>query len=225
MTENISPFMRFSDTFDVDKMNALRVTIVGAGGIGAPSALALAKSGVKLLRIYDFDDVSDENVGPQMYGPTHVGKKKVDVLADFLKDQAPWCEVEAVGERFEGQKLDCDIMVSAVDSLQTRKLIWRRVVQSSQKPKIVVDPRMGVEVLTVFCVEPGKDDAWYAKTLEGVAVEGRCTDKATFYTGLVAGALVSRTIRSFIANEHQTCEFTLDMRYLSAFGSTQDQKR
>ncbi len=217
--------LRFSGLFDVDAFSALRITMIGAGGIGAPSALALAKTGLKTLKIYDFDEVSEENVGPQMYGPDDIGRPKVDVLNEFLSKQAPWTNVEVCNERFEQQKVDCDILISAVDSMQVRKLIWRRVLQAKSKPKLLIDPRMGAELMTLFSVEPGEDDVWYRNSLEGDAVEATCTTKATFYTGLVAGAMVSQAVKAFVAEERINAEFSLDMRYLHVLAGSVEAKR
>lgn len=223
--ENPNYQLRFSDIIDVDRCNQLRVLIIGAGGIGAPCALALGKMGVQSLTIYDFDDVSNENCGPQMYGPNDVGRKKVDVLKEFLENQSPWSKVVTFEDAFEGQPVDYDIMVAAVDSLQTRRALYRRVLQSQKKPQLYVDPRMGAEVLTIFSVIPGKDDRWYQETLQGEAIEATCTAKATFYTGLVAGALVSQAVRAYVGDERMQAEFNFDMRNLQSFASSVDDKQ
>ena len=217
--------LRFSDIVDLDRLGELRILIIGAGGIGAPSALSLAKMGVKTLTIYDFDEVSNENIGPQMYGPADVGRPKVEVLKEFLGKQAPWTKVLAYNDRFVGQPIDCDIMIAAVDSLQVRNELWRRVLQTSEKPELYIDPRMGAEVLTIFSVIPGKDDRWYRKTLEGEAMEAVCTAKSTFYTGFTAGAFVSQVVKAHVADERTTAEFNFDMRYLQMFSADVDQKQ
>jgi len=49
--EPASPFARFRDIIPQERMAMLRVGIVGAGGIGAPCALALAKMGVHHMEI------------------------------------------------------------------------------------------------------------------------------------------------------------------------------
>ncbi len=192
-----NPFLRFSKIVDVERLNQMRVTIIGAGGIGAPAALALAKTGVSRLKICDFDRVGSENIGPQMYGPDDKGEYKVEVLQRFLKHQAPWTDVETSSEPYEGRPFDCDIVVAAVDSLQTRRVIWRGILQSKNQPTLLIDPRMAAEVLSVFCVDPKRDQQWYAHTLDGEAIRATCTAKATFYTGMVAGSMVAQVAKAY----------------------------
>ena len=58
------------------------VTIVGVGGIGAVSALCLAKMGVKYMNLYDDDVVGTENIATQLLGVSGVGKPKVQDVAE-----------------------------------------------------------------------------------------------------------------------------------------------
>lgn len=223
--ESVSPFLRFSDIVETELLAALRVTIIGAGGIGAPAALALAKTGVSQLTIYDHDVVGDENLGPQMYGPGTVGQPKVVALRRFLKAQAPWTEVVGRRELYTGEPLDADVVIAAVDSLTARQHIWTGA-QASEATQLVVDPRMGAEVLTLLLPQPTGvgDEDWYAETLEGPAVEGTCTAKATFYTGLIAGGFCAQALKAFVGGELDMAEYTLDMRYLQFFSFTRDEK-
>src|SRR4029077_10640637 len=56
-----------------------KVLIVGAGGLGSPSALYLAAAGVGTLGIVDFDVVEASNLQRQVIHSTErLGTKKVD---------------------------------------------------------------------------------------------------------------------------------------------------
>lgn len=221
--EYISPFLRFSSIVPGELMGMLKVTIIGAGGIGAPAALCLAKTGVSVLEIFDFDAVGPENTGPQMYGPTMVGHPKVMALRRFLRQQAPWTEVAVRRERYEGAPFDSDIVIAAVDSLSARKVIWEGV-QQSESVKLLVDPRMGAEILSVYSVVPHQDGVWYEQTLEGKPMAATCTAKATFYTGMVAGAMCAQALKAFVCNERTLVEYNIDLRYLGLMGMTQEQQ-
>jgi molybdopterin/thiamine biosynthesis adenylyltransferase len=222
-TEFTSPFLRFSSIIPGELMGMLKVTIIGAGGIGAPAALCLAKSGVSTLEIFDHDDVGAENTGPQMYGPGMVGQPKVMALRRFLRQQAPWTEVSARRERYDGGPIDADVVIAAVDSLSVRRVIWEGV-KESPSVKLLVDPRMGAEILSVHSVIPHQDGPWYAATLEGKAVAAACTAKATFYTGLIAGAMCAQALKAFLCNERNLVECHLDLRFLGMLGMTQEQQ-
>ena len=220
-----NPFVRFADVMPLERIAPLRIAIIGAGGIGVPAALCLAKMGVQSLHIWDMDRVGPENVGPQMYGKRVVNRPKTVALGTFLKDQADWCDLSMHNEMFreqEGFFDDFDVVVSAVDSLEVRKEIWQSIRKDSRA--LLVDPRMGAEVLTVFSVIPADDELWYPATLEGEAIEEQCTAKATFHNGLVAGAMVAQAVKAWVMNERDFVEVTFDMRFLNLLQATGEQK-
>jgi hypothetical protein len=171
------------------------------------------------------DEVNPENVGPQMYGKRVVGRPKTLALGQFLKDQADWCNVTLHNELFEKKERafdDFDVVVSAVDSLEVRKEIWESVDHEGRQ--LLVDPRMGAEVLTVYSIIPLEDRSWYPQTMEGEAIEFPCTAKATFHNGLVAGAMVAQAVKAWVVNERVFGETTLDLRFLQMFCATPEQK-
>ena len=48
------------------KLNASKVLIIGAGGLGSPAALYLTAAGVGTLGIIDYDAVSESNLNRQI---------------------------------------------------------------------------------------------------------------------------------------------------------------
>lgn len=71
------------------------VVLVGAGGIGAPAAIALAAAGVSALRVADDDRVEVSNLHRQiLFGDADVGRPKLDAFADALQRRYPRTAVE-----------------------------------------------------------------------------------------------------------------------------------
>src|SRR4051812_26822902 len=67
-----------------------RVLIVGAGGLGSPTALYLAAAGVGTLGIVDFDVVDLTNLHRQiLYGTSEVGVRKVEAASKRVADLNP----------------------------------------------------------------------------------------------------------------------------------------
>jgi len=65
----------------------IKIDIIGAGGIGSFTTLALAKMGFNNLRVHDFDVVEDHNVASQFFKEPQLGMYKVDALRDNVKEQ------------------------------------------------------------------------------------------------------------------------------------------
>ncbi len=105
-----------------------RVLLIGAGGLGSPSALYLAAAGVGTLGLVDFDVVDATNLQRQiLYGTPDVGRSKTDSARDRIHDVNPYVHLEAFNTRFDtGNALeilrDFDIVVDGTDNFATRYL-------------------------------------------------------------------------------------------------------
>lgn len=81
------------------RLRALRVAVVGLGGVGSWAAEALARSGVAGLMLIDFDHVAESNINRQVQalGRT-VGQSKGEALRDRFADIHPGCAVQLVDD-------------------------------------------------------------------------------------------------------------------------------
>jgi adenylyltransferase/sulfurtransferase len=62
-----------------------RVLLIGAGGLGCPTAQYLAAAGIGTLGIVDFDVVDASNLHRQvLYGTRDVGRPKVEVASERI---------------------------------------------------------------------------------------------------------------------------------------------
>src|ERR1039457_6311184 len=72
------------------RLKAARVLCVGAGGLGSPLALYLARAGVGTLGLVDFDVVDASNLQRQIIHTTaDIGRKKLDSAEEKLKALNP----------------------------------------------------------------------------------------------------------------------------------------
>jgi len=79
------------------RLRALRVAVVGLGGVGSWAVEALARSGVAELVLIDFDHVAESNINRQVQalGAT-LGQSKGVALATRIADIHPACRVHLV---------------------------------------------------------------------------------------------------------------------------------
>jgi tRNA A37 threonylcarbamoyladenosine dehydratase len=108
----------------LDIMKNSTVAILGVGGVGSFAAEALARSGVGRIVLVDKDDVDITNINRQLIALlSTVGKPKVDIMKERIKDINPDCEVialkifytEATYEEFFSYNLD--FVVDASDTI------------------------------------------------------------------------------------------------------------
>jgi len=196
------------------------VTIFGAGGIGSPTALLLAKMGVRDITLIDFDTVGFENLRSQIYGLADAKAKrpKVDAARDILA-QFTDCDLKTECAKYEGGPVS-GIVISAVDCMPTRKRIWEAAKVGSQE--LFIDGRMGGEMMDIFTARPYDPDdiAYYEQFLfsEEDASPRKCGDEAIVYCTFGAAAFIARLVRGWltdtaaprrIVGDYNTISFTI----------------
>lgn len=111
------------------RLRAARVLLVGAGGLGAPVALALAGAGVGCLGIVDDDVVGLTNLHRQLlYDETLVGQPKVHAAACRLRRLNGEVLVEPWQQRLTPLNAEAlvaryDLVVDGCDNFATRYLL------------------------------------------------------------------------------------------------------
>ncbi|MFF2493369.1 ThiF family adenylyltransferase [Agromyces sp. NPDC058064] len=110
------------------RLQAARVLVVGAGGLGSAVVPALAGSGIGTIGIADFDAVELSNLPRQLsHGIADLGRPKVDSLAETVAASDPECRVVRHHERLTAANLpgildDYDLVVDGSDNFPTRYL-------------------------------------------------------------------------------------------------------
>lgn len=111
------------------RLEAARVLLVGAGGLGSPVAFYLAAAGVGRLRIADDDVVDRSNLQRQiLHTEAGIGSPKVDSAAAALSALNPRTQVEAVRERVTSDNVErlldgVDVVIDGADNFAARYLL------------------------------------------------------------------------------------------------------
>jgi sulfur-carrier protein adenylyltransferase/sulfurtransferase len=111
------------------KLLDAKVLLLGAGGLGSPTALYLAAAGVGTLGIVDDDVVDVSNLQRQViHATSRVGLPKVDSAEQAINDLNPDVVVRKYQTRLDASNIvdiikDYDIVVDGVDNFPTRYLL------------------------------------------------------------------------------------------------------
>ena len=209
-------FSRQTDLVDIEALET-PVTLIGCGGIGSFSALALAKMGCIHLTIYDDDLVEEQNIPNQLYRLGDVGHLKVECLADIVK-RFTGIDIEARPERVQSQRLQ-GIVVSGVDSMEARQRIWDRSIRYKAGVPAYIDARMGAEVARIYTVRPSDPDhvRFYETTLysDDEAWQVPCTAQAIVYNGLGIASMVTGQVKRVAMGEAWKREIIFDQKTLT----------
>ena len=146
--------------FDQSALDRLKVTMVGAGGLGSQISHGLVKKGVGKLNIFDHDVVTITNLPRQFYFKRDLYKPKALRLAKNLSRLAtnnsiitgyPMQVQEAVDN---GTLPVCDVLIVGVDNSDTRFFCAQHFYD--QVPVIFTAVSPEADAGYVFVQEPGK---------------------------------------------------------------------
>lgn len=215
--------MRFTRQSDILKGEVCDkpIHIIGAGATGSFTALALAKMGMTNITIYDKDSVEEHNFPNQLFPIRCKGMNKALAVKEIVKEYTG-TEINAIPEFFTGKEELTGIVISALDSMKGRKLIFKSV-KNNQKVELLIDPRTGPELFTILTVDNRLDSMkdLYAETLvkDSDVLATPCTARAIIYSVLAVSAFISNQVKRYLMNQTYKYDTVIDMNeHLAYFG-------
>ena len=106
-----------------------KVLLIGAGGLGSPSAYYLAAAGVGTLGIIDADVVDESNLQRQiLHNTSRIGQYKAESARETLEALNPDVKVTTYIERLDETNVgniiaDYDLIIDGTDNFPTRYLL------------------------------------------------------------------------------------------------------
>ena len=130
----------------MDRLRHCRIAVFGIGGVGGYVVEALARSGVGALDLIDDDKVCLTNINRQLLATRKtVGKFKVDVAEERIREISPSCEVRTYKTFYLPETQDqfdftqYDYVIDAIDTV-TGKL---SIIENARKADVPVISSMG----------------------------------------------------------------------------------
>ena len=184
-------------------MAHLTVRIIGAGAVGSHIAEVLAKMGVRHIWIQDFDTVEPHNLPNQGFYQQDLGSLKVDALSRRLNDGLGTAVVPEPTRLEEGAVFKEEIVIAAVDSMETRKLIFDAFCHSPDS-LVLLDGRMGARFGKVLFCDKTQSGALraYEETLHaGGLYQEPCTQKSTIFCAYGLSGIMGAFCAKYLMEE------------------------
>ena len=208
---------RFSEI--VDNFSECVYHILGCGAIGSSAALQLVRMGAEEFLLYDFDKVSEENIGVSQYNIADINQYKVQALRKHMLSINPEANVTAMPNRFdvfEYTGREKNVLILAFDNMDSRKEAVEKALKTNHKPWLLIDGRMGAEHYQQYTfLNPQLRDymkTWYSD--EDGSSEP-CNAKATAYCSNMSGSFIANQVRKAITDSPINEEFLFNFPTLT----------
>ena len=139
MKKNLPKFSRLEKVIGSENLNNLNnktVLVLGVGGVGGYVVESLARSNIGTLIIVDYDKVEESNINRQIIAlNSTIGKSKVDVLEERIKDINSGCKVIKVDKFIDDKNFNelfdnhIDYFVDACDTVLVKKLVIKECLK------------------------------------------------------------------------------------------------
>lgn len=123
-----------------NKIKNTTVLVLGVGGVGSYAVESLVRSGIGKIVIVDNDKVDITNLNRQLMTlHSNIGKYKVDVLEERIKDINPECEVVKINEFITSNNINIlfneniNYVIDACDTVDTKKSIIKECIKRNIK--------------------------------------------------------------------------------------------
>lgn len=143
----------------VERLEKAFVVVIGIGAVGSYATEALARSGIRRLRLVDFDTIKETNFNRHILAITpNLGKLKAEAAKERIAQINPHCKVEVVNEFAAEETMDRivegdpDLVIDAVDSLNPKT----QILAYCHEKKIPVISSMGAALrMNIFSIKAG----------------------------------------------------------------------
>lgn len=222
MASSINPELYIRQTGLIDpELLTKSILVIGAGSIGSWTALALLKLGCSNVTVLDNDVVEAHNAGSQVYNSLDDGKRKIDALKMKLlglTEIQPEYIFTTIDEESVKQLLGFDIVISAIDNIEGRKIMFDALKGSD---KLFIDGRMAGNAIEIYTILMDKEASvkLYEETLfpPEEAIPVSCSERSVVYNCFVIAGLITDIVAQRANKEETPEELIIDLKNFTMF--------
>ena len=130
----------------IERLKKAHVLVAGVGGVGGACVEALGRAGIGKMTLIDFDRVAPSNCNRQVVAlRSTVGRSKIDVMAERLKDLNPEIDLALKAARISPSEAhhyvtaEVDVVLDCIDAISSKIAL----IQAAQEREIFVASSMG----------------------------------------------------------------------------------
>lgn len=132
--------VHFTDNYLLNPQHCITVHLIGAGGTGSQVLEALARMDATLTRlghpglsvtVFDADEISESNLGRQLFSPADVGLNKAVCLTTRI-NQFFGLDWEAIPAMYTDNSPRANITISCVDNVKSRLTVHKHLTSNKQ---------------------------------------------------------------------------------------------
>lgn len=124
-----------------EKFSMTSVAICGLGGLGSNVAISLARAGIGILHLIDFDKVDISNLNRQQYSVSQLGMYKTEAIKNTLAEISPYCNVISDTIKLTKENIllvaDCDIICECFDNAESKSMLVNEVSEHYPEKYII----------------------------------------------------------------------------------------
>lgn len=140
--------IHYTDSYLLTPQHSITIHLIGAGGTGSQVLEALARMDSALTRLghpglhvtaFDADEVSESNIGRQLFSPSDVGLNKAVCLITRI-NQFFGLDWVAIPEMYSDGAPSANITISCVDNVKSRLAIHKHLKEITHISDIYEKP-------------------------------------------------------------------------------------
>lgn len=118
------------------RLKSASVAIAGIGGLGSNIAVSLARCGVGVLLLVDFDKVDITNINRQQYFVEQIGMDKTDALKETLQKINPYMKIKTLQKRVDESNAveifgEYKIVCEAFDNAENKAMLVNTLLEKT----------------------------------------------------------------------------------------------
>ena len=156
-------FSRQANILNPEEFNR-PIHIIGAGATGSWVAFTLAKMGLSIITVYDFDEVGMHNLPNQMFGLSDIDKNKALSIRNIIRRFTGF-NIKARTQKVEGGQPLQGIVFMLTDTMKSRKDIYNMSIKNNPNIDLLIETRMDLRGGRIYAIDP--KNRYMCKQYEG----------------------------------------------------------